>query len=112
MAEHGLAGPDVRRSRIMLLVVCNGGAPHRSGEATHGRRHDQAKPGPELIDFGRYAGWSIKQLARHDPDYLRWLSRHSSGIRYRRVIEEAFAAVAASSGPAREQPATGKGRRR
>jgi curved DNA-binding protein CbpA len=45
----------------------------------------------EPIDFGRYAGWTIEQLARHDPDYLRWLSRSSSGFRYRRRIEEALA---------------------
>jgi hypothetical protein len=42
----------------------------------------------ETIDFGRYAGWTLRQLAREDPDYLRWLSRHSSGIRYRHRIEE------------------------
>lgn len=41
---------------------------------------------PEVIDFGRYAGWRIADLARHDPDYLRWLSRHSTGIRYLDVI--------------------------
>ena len=40
-----------------------------------------------IIDFGRYAGRTISELARHDPDYLRWLSRHSSGIRFRRQIE-------------------------
>lgn len=44
--------------------------------------------GSASLDFGRYAGWSIAQLARHDPDYLRWLSRHSSGIRYRREIHD------------------------
>ena len=38
------------------------------------------------ITFGRYAGWTLRQLARHDPDYLIWLSRHSSGIRYRTEI--------------------------
>lgn len=38
------------------------------------------------IDFGRYAGSSLRDLARTDPDYLRWLARHSSGIRYRREI--------------------------
>jgi curved DNA-binding protein CbpA len=36
----------------------------------------------EVIDFGRYAGWRITDLARHDPDYVRWLSRHSSGVRF------------------------------
>lgn len=49
-------------------------------------------PPPRSIDpgsvlgFGRYAGWGLRDLARHDPDYLLWLSRHSSGIRYRTEI--------------------------
>lgn len=38
------------------------------------------------LDFGRYAGWTLGELARTDPDYLRWLARHSSGIRYRGAI--------------------------
>lgn len=38
------------------------------------------------IDFGRYAGWTLGDLIRSDPDYLRWLSRHSSGIRFRGPI--------------------------
>jgi curved DNA-binding protein CbpA len=38
------------------------------------------------LDFGRYAGWTLGELARSDPDYLRWLARHSSGIRYRGAI--------------------------
>ena len=43
--------------------------------------------GLTTLDFGRDTGWTIALLARHDPDYLRWLSRHSSGIRYRAEIE-------------------------
>jgi curved DNA-binding protein CbpA len=39
-----------------------------------------------VLSFGRYAGWSLRDLARHDPDYVLWLSRHSSGIRYRTEI--------------------------
>lgn len=46
--------------------------------------------GAGVLDFGRYAGWAIADLARHDPDYLRWLSRHSSGIHFRRAIEQAI----------------------
>jgi DnaJ-class molecular chaperone len=38
------------------------------------------------VSFGRYAGWTLRDLARHDPEYLRWLSRHSSGIAYRTEI--------------------------
>jgi curved DNA-binding protein CbpA len=40
------------------------------------------------IDFGRYQGWTLKDLAKHDPDYLRFLSRHSSGVRYRNQIAQ------------------------
>jgi curved DNA-binding protein CbpA len=46
-----------------------------------------AEEGGELrIDFGRYAGRSLVEILRADPDYLRWLSRHSSGIRFRGPI--------------------------
>ncbi|HET7727429.1 MAG TPA: DnaJ domain-containing protein [Candidatus Limnocylindrales bacterium] len=52
------------------------------------RRQPAQRPGSEgdVIDFGRYAGWRVADLARHDPDYLRWLSRHSGGIRFRQAI--------------------------
>jgi DnaJ-class molecular chaperone len=43
------------------------------------------------LDFGRYAGWTIDQLARHDPEYLRWLSRQSSGVHHRQRIAAALA---------------------
>ena len=60
-----------------------------SGGALTGRV--QAGPNGAHVDtltigFGRYEGWSLGALARTDPDYLRWLSRHSSGIRYRSAI--------------------------
>jgi curved DNA-binding protein CbpA len=41
-----------------------------------------------VLDFGRYTGWSLKEVARQDPDYLRWLVRHASGFRYRAEIQE------------------------
>jgi curved DNA-binding protein CbpA len=50
-------------------------------------RRSAAEREPSVVlDFGRYMGWSVAQLARHDPDYLRWLARHSSGIRFRSAI--------------------------
>ena len=42
--------------------------------------------GALTINFGRYAGWTLNEIAGSDPEYLQWLSRHSSGIRYRRAI--------------------------
>ena len=43
------------------------------------------------LPHGRYAGWTLDQLVRTDPDYLRWLSRHTSGLRYRAEIERLLA---------------------
>ena len=40
-----------------------------------------------VIDFGRYEGWSIKELVDVDPDYLQWLARTPAGRRYTREIE-------------------------
>jgi len=50
------------------------------------------------LDSGRYAGWTLKDLAGHDPDYLKWLSRHSSGLRYRREISLILGSKAVAGG--------------
>jgi curved DNA-binding protein CbpA len=50
------------------------------------------------LDFGRYEGWTIAQIAPRDPDYLRWLSRHSSGARFRTEIDAALRAQAKKAG--------------
>ena len=39
------------------------------------------------LDFGRYSGWRLREVARQDPEYLRWLSRHSSGAPHREEIK-------------------------
>jgi curved DNA-binding protein CbpA len=35
--------------------------------------------GARIIDFGRYAGQSLRQIALRDPDYLEWLRRTPGG---------------------------------
>jgi len=39
-----------------------------------------------VLDFGRYAGWTLRQLAARDPDYLEWLVRSPGGRQYRAEI--------------------------
>ncbi len=39
-----------------------------------------------VLDFGRYAGWSLRQIAVRDPDYLQWLLRSPGGRQYRTEI--------------------------
>jgi curved DNA-binding protein CbpA len=55
-------------------------------DGPNGLRAGELDPATMTLDFGRYEGWRLKDLAKHDPDYLRWLSRHSSGVRYRNQI--------------------------
>jgi curved DNA-binding protein CbpA len=58
-------------------------------EFTNGNGHEDGQIGPgSALDFGRYEGWRLRDLARRDPDYLRWLARHSSGIRFRAAIDQ------------------------
>lgn len=49
-------------------------------------RHPVGSPGLPVLDFGRYAGWTLRQLAFHDPDYLEWLVRSPGGRQYRAQI--------------------------
>jgi curved DNA-binding protein CbpA len=55
-----------------------------------------AKAGTKL-EFGRYTGWALRDLARKDPDYLRWLSRHASGLRYRTEIYQILGRMGSSA---------------
>ena len=49
------------------------------------------------VTFGRYQGWTLRDLARQDPDYLRWLSRHSSGVAYRTEIYQILGRMGATA---------------
>ncbi len=61
-------------------------------------------PGPSStfdasrLDFGHHAGRTIAELALVDPDYLRWLARHASGVRYRAEIARVMSEVVPRAG--------------
>jgi curved DNA-binding protein CbpA len=38
------------------------------------RRRTASEPVTKMLDFGRYAGSSLADVARFDPDYLEWLA--------------------------------------
>ncbi len=56
------------------------------------RPYGEAGPPPRgvargtVLDFGRYKGWSLGQIATHDPDFLEWLERSPAGRQYRAEI--------------------------
>jgi len=70
-----------------------------AGPFARARRVDPGES--QRIDFGRYAGWSIRDLVHQDPTYLRWLSRHSSGVRFRTEILRYLPAEQEETGPVR-----------
>jgi hypothetical protein len=50
------------------------------------------------LDFGHHAGRTIEELAAIDPDYLHWLARHPSGVRYRAEIKRVLASAVPNAG--------------
>jgi curved DNA-binding protein CbpA len=45
------------------------------------------RPSGSVLDFGRYAGWSLGEIARLDRDYMEWLSRSTIGRGFRAEID-------------------------
>jgi curved DNA-binding protein CbpA len=48
------------------------------------------RPSGSVLKVGRYAGWSIGEVARTDLDYLEWLDRMAIGRQYRDEIDQAL----------------------
>ena len=83
-----------------------------SPEASAPRPTDPSHAGPPpgrpsgtVLDFGRYAGWSLGEIARHDLDYLEWLQRATFGRRLRAEIE---ALLTGRRGPGASATTSGK----
>jgi curved DNA-binding protein CbpA len=62
--------------------------------ATMGAREGLGAAGPppgapsgSVLPFGRYAGWSLGEIARRDVDYIEWLDRMPIGRPYRDEID-------------------------
>ena len=74
--------------RQLALAADRAGAPGDGTRAPIVTPPPGAGPsGGTILDYGRYQGWSLAQLARHDPDYLRWLVRTPAGRAYHAEIE-------------------------
>jgi curved DNA-binding protein CbpA len=44
-------------------------------------------PSGSVLNFGRYAGWSLGEIARRDLEYVEWLDRAPIGRQYRDEID-------------------------
>jgi curved DNA-binding protein CbpA len=50
-------------------------------------------PSGTVLDFGRYKGWSLGEIARHDPQFLEWFVRMPIARPYVPEINELLAAI-------------------
>jgi curved DNA-binding protein CbpA len=65
------------------------------------------RPSGSVLNFGRYSGWSLAEIARHDLEYLEWLDRMPIGRTYREEID----AILRASGRRRSAEAESTERR-
>jgi len=91
-----LGNPAVRaaydRGRVAFATrVPEPTQPETPGEPASSQRPIGRASGT-VLTFGRYEGWSLGQLARHDPDFLEWFARASIGRGYRAEIDTLLAA--------------------
>jgi curved DNA-binding protein CbpA len=66
---------------------------------------ETAPSGDRILDFGRYAGWSLSQISRQDPDYLLWLERTMVGRSLRADIEHVLRPARSSATAVATAPA-------
>ena len=90
---HQRAVYDARmlNSRFKGQAAAAGLTPLAAAAERRRQASDMRTPGGTVLDFGRYAGSSLAELAKIDPDYLEWLSRAPIGRAYRGEIDTVLA---------------------
>jgi curved DNA-binding protein CbpA len=69
-------------------------------------------PSGSVLTFGRYAGWSLGEIARRDVEYVEWLDRMPIGRPYRAEIDTLLRAARRRGGGAKAEEPHGLYRRR
>jgi curved DNA-binding protein CbpA len=59
----------------------------RTADGTGAAGRPPGNPAGSVMNFGRYAGWSLGEIARSDLEYLEWLDRMPIGRPYRDEID-------------------------
>ena len=85
-AELAVAGARAERQDQPDAAVAAGPVEPRPAAPAAPRASVTAAVRAGVLDFGRYAGWSLRQIAMRDPDYLEWLRRTPAGRQYQTEI--------------------------
>jgi len=68
-------------------------------------------PSGSVLNFGRYAGWSLGEIARRDLEYIEWLDRMTIGRNYRPELDAILRAAGRRRGARVEEDRRGLFRR-
>jgi curved DNA-binding protein CbpA len=79
----------------------------RTADGTGAAGQPPGNPSGSVMNFGRYLGWSLGEIARSDLEYLEWLDRMPIGRPYRDQID----AILRQSGRRRSAEADKRDRR-
>ena len=102
-AASGTAGPRSWASgRVSLGGSASGAASRPDGAGAAGP--PPGKPSGSVLNFGRYSGWSLGEIARVETEYLEWLSRMPIGRTYQQEIDEILRAKGLRPQPAAAEP--------
>lgn len=91
-AYHVLSSPERRRHYDAELASrrdrrAGDRLIKRPGDLPYGPAGMPAGPAHgSIINVGRYSGWSLGQIRRHDPEFLEWLLTVPAGRQYRTEI--------------------------
>jgi hypothetical protein len=87
------AGPRAERvSRDWTSGRSTAGGGYNPSTMGSPQGHGSAGPPPgnpsgSVLNFGRYAGWSLSEIARKDLEYLEWLDRMPIGRSHQHEID-------------------------
>ncbi|MHB8960946.1 MAG: DnaJ domain-containing protein [Candidatus Limnocylindrales bacterium] len=87
-AGGAAAGPGPRAwttGRLPIGGVSSGATSRPDGEGASGP--PPGNPSGSVLNFGRYAGWSLGEIARTEVEYLEWLDRMPIGRTYQQEID-------------------------
>jgi curved DNA-binding protein CbpA len=109
-ASRSGSGPTAREPEMVSPDWTPGRSSQGSGydESMHtAQGHGAAGPPPgrpsgTVLSFGRYAGWSLGEVARHDLEYIEWLDRAPIGRNYRQEIDDILRSSGRRKSAARE----------
>ncbi|MBF6604686.1 MAG: DnaJ domain-containing protein [Chloroflexi bacterium] len=82
--------PERRREYDRIRAAVDRGAASASERTADGAGSVGPPPGNasgSVLNFGRYAGWSLGEIGRADLEYVEWLDRTPIGRPYREEID-------------------------